>query len=209
MADDTVNITYETLFDILRAEKQREELQKLDENFFKNLVEYLKDKQQIMLKVDDTLFSAGEKEKTKRQLQNINKMLKEFYERREKKIINMAINRSRTNSSIIDTSTLLAEEKQFYESILKILDLYRKGILLNILESKAPEIQQEQTGEQENLPKQPCDNKLIRFLQPVPKFVGQDLEIYGPFEKEDIANLPKRIADILILKERAAEIKQE
>ena len=41
----------------------------------------------------------------------------------------------------------------------------------------------------------------------MPKFVGRDLEVYGPFEEEDIANLPGEIADILILKNRAEEIK--
>jgi len=47
----------------------------------------------------------------------------------------------------------------------------------------------------------------VRFLYAVPKFVGKELEEYGPFEEEDIANLPSDIADILIGKGRVEEIK--
>ena len=48
--------------------------------------------------------------------------------------------------------------------------------------------------------------KLIRFLQEIPQFVGTDLSTYGPFDKEDIANLPSEIAELLIKKEKAEEI---
>ena len=51
--------------------------------------------------------------------------------------------------------------------------------------------------------------KLIRFLTEIPKFIGTDLNIYGPFEREDLANLPKDIAKTLIEKKRAEEIKSE
>ena len=42
------------------------------------------------------------------------------------------------------------------------------------------------------------NTKLVRFLHTVPKFVGKELEEYGPFAEEDIANLPLEIADLLI-----------
>ena len=48
--------------------------------------------------------------------------------------------------------------------------------------------------------------KSIRFIKPVPKFLGTELEIYGPFEENDIASLPSRIAKVLIKKERAEEM---
>ena len=51
--------------------------------------------------------------------------------------------------------------------------------------------------------------KLLRFLSHVSKFVGTELEEYGPFEEEDIANLPTEIADVLIAKGKAEEIKEE
>ena len=52
-----------------------------------------------------------------------------------------------------------------------------------------------------------AQTKLVRFLYSVPKFVGQELEEYGPFEEEDIANLPSEIADVLLGKGKVEEIK--
>ena len=53
------------------------------------------------------------------------------------------------------------------------------------------------------------DTKLVRFLYSVPKFVGKELEEYGPFEEEDIANLPIEIAKVLIDKGRVEEVKED
>ena len=46
---------------------------------------------------------------------------------------------------------------------------------------------------------------LIRFLEDTPQIIGVDLLIYGPFEKEDVANLPEKNARILI-SEKLAEL---
>ncbi len=44
---------------------------------------------------------------------------------------------------------------------------------------------------------------MVRFISAVPKFVGPELEVYGPFEPEDMASLPKKMANILVKKGRA------
>ena len=51
-------------------------------------------------------------------------------------------------------------------------------------------------------------NKLVRFVHAVPKFVGPELEEYGPFQEEDVANLPSEVANVLITKGRAEALKQ-
>ena len=43
-------------------------------------------------------------------------------------------------------------------------------------------------------------------MQAIPQFVGDDLEVYGPFESEDISNLPTRVAEVLIKNNRAEEL---
>ena len=53
------------------------------------------------------------------------------------------------------------------------------------------------------------ENRLVRIIHPIPKFVGTDLNIYGPFEQEDVSLLPRKVADLLINKNRAEEIKIE
>lgn len=47
---------------------------------------------------------------------------------------------------------------------------------------------------------------VIRVLTPLPKFIGADLKIYGPYLEDDIVKLPKNIADLLIKKKRAEKI---
>ena len=61
---EEVTITYETLFELLRREKERNELQKLDDSFFPNILRYLKDKHTIINQQQTDLFSAEEKKKT-------------------------------------------------------------------------------------------------------------------------------------------------
>ena len=53
----------------------------------------------------------------------------------------------------------------------------------------------------------PNSTKLVRFIYTVPKFVGNDLNTYGPFESENLASLPLKVADVLIKRKRAQEIK--
>ena len=210
-----INITYETLFELLRREKNRDDLQELQVTFFKEVIEYLGERQRMFDETShkEDLFSATEREKTMTQLGNVKKIVKELYDRREKKIISMALNKSRTGSNIIDTSKLLAEESKFYNTLVAALNNYREGVLMNVLSLKEPLIEEIKSAapEAEKKEEGKADEKLIkmlRFLNPIPKFVGKELEVYGPFEEDDMASLPTAIADLLIQKGRAEEIKE-
>jgi DNA replication initiation complex subunit (GINS family) len=39
---------------------------------------------------------------------------------------------------------------------------------------------------------------IVRFLQDIPEIVGVDLNIYGPYKKEDVGSLPKQNAEAFI-----------
>lgn len=198
-----INITYETIYELLRKEKYETELQPLPQTFFSNVIEYLGEKQTILesQKSQNSIFSK-ETEKTEKQIQNVKRILKELYEKRENKIIQLTLFSSRTNLSH-EYQNMLPEEQEFFNSLLKLLDNYRTGILDNILNLKFPVLSPPKDIKTENKE----TSKLIRFIHPVPKFVGEDLKIYGPFSEEDIANIPARAAQILITKKRAYEIK--
>ena len=43
----------------------------------------------------------------------------------------------------------------------------------------------------------------IKFNQMVPKFLGRELEVYGPFDIDDVATLPNEISQILIKQGKA------
>jgi len=224
-----VRITYETLFDLLRREKSRNELQDLENTFFEDVVTYLRDKNSTL--GDQSTSSRAEQEKIKIQIRNIKRILKELYELREKKIINLATNKIRTGSNLIDTSKMLPEERQLYEETCLLLEKFKSGILLKISEMDLPDIElgeyahkrevvssdeEDKTDVSEDVnenvsyestyinndEKLSNGNSKVRFLSDLPKFMGLDKKPYGPFSKNDTAELPQDMVELLSKKGR-------
>ncbi len=207
MEEKSLKITYDVLFDMLKREKQRSELQKCDASFYDDLAAY------VQKKADAPAQMAL------RQQDNVLKIIAEIYERREKKIVLMALDKSRTKSNLVDTSGLLPPEKALFDSLIAFFDNYRTDILDSICAGLPPtsvSFSSALPASHEaslrgtagfSLPKS-SKTKAVRFICPVPKFVGRDLQEIGPFAEHDIATLPPEIADILIAKGKAAEINE-
>ncbi|MBI2148395.1 hypothetical protein HYU23_01845 [Candidatus Woesearchaeota archaeon] len=197
MPDDSI-ITYEKLYEVLRLEKYKKELQKLDLDFYKKVINYLEEKKSILKSQEskDSVFASQSISKTKRQLENTKMILKELYERREGKIIQMALFSSRTSEKSEETDALIDEELSFYKSLVNIFGKYKLGILENILNNKMPLIDK----------KEEKKSKTLKFLHPIPQFIGDDMQVYGPFEQEDIAVIPNRVSEILIKNNKAEEL---
>jgi DNA replication factor GINS len=211
MEGKEISITYETLFELLRREKNRDELQNLNATFYHDLVEYLATKNQLMQKKMSEIEDASglESRRILIQMDNTSKIIRELYERREKKIILLALNKARTGSSLIDASTLLDEEKKLFMDLQDVLQNSRQGILCNLLNAKLPDICPKPVQTEEEAKDETKDEtRMVRFILSVPKFVGSELETYGPFETDDVARLPSEIASILINKGRAEEINE-
>ena len=166
------------------------------------MIKYIKDKRDILesQKTKENIFAAKETERTNKQLESIYRILKELYDKRENKIITLSLLNSR-NESKVDMSLLLPEEIKLYESLKENFNNYRKGILDSVLEGKLPVLNEPKTIKTDFQ-----DRMLVRLTNPVPKFVGSNGFKYGPFDEEDIANLPLNIAKLLIEKGRAEEI---
>ena len=195
MAESTKNITYEKLFEILRSEKSNQSLQKLSDAFFEDVQLYMENKLAILKKNKDSdnVFAEKEMEEASKQLANTKKIIKMIYDLREKKIVTMALNKSRTSSSLINTSGLHMQETAFFKDMVELLDTYRKkhlSVLLDGVPRSKPAPQQKQEA-----------SKLVRFLDDVEEFVDSDTT-YGPFREEDIASLPNDIADRLVKKNK-------
>ena len=139
---DSIKITLETLYDILRNEKKKEDLQQLESTFFLDVAMYMREKKGLLdtKKENADIFASSDKSKLDYEIRSIQRILKELYEKREKKIIDIALNKSRTGSDIINTSAMLREEKEFYEHVLSSLNLYRKGVLGAIFHGNLPEM---------------------------------------------------------------------
>jgi DNA replication initiation complex subunit (GINS family) len=150
------------------------------------------------------LQSIDEKAKIEKQLTNVRKIIHELYDRREKKIIEMAINKARTASNIVDVSNLLNEEKKLFEEFVGLVQQGRESILLKLLSKALPSFEIKKVDDSEEKKEEDeKENQMVRFISAVPKFVSPELEVYGPFEPEDMASLPKKIAHVLVKKNRA------
>ncbi|MEW6063262.1 MAG: hypothetical protein AB1571_02750 [Nanoarchaeota archaeon] len=199
MTDDVV-ITYETIFEILRREKYREELQKLDENFYDNVAGYLGEKIHFLnsQKDKESIFSS-ELQKTQKQIDNLRRMLKELYDKRESKVIQLALFCARSNTKK-DYTNMLKKEIEIYDKVVDELKSIR-GIVFNEMLNKKSIVK-----EVKELKKNIDKLKFVRFIKEVSSFVGEDLNTYGPFKAEDVANLPLKVANILIENKEAEEI---
>lgn len=190
-----VNVTYETLFDTLRKEKSSPELQDLEESFYDDVNNYISDKMRTYEETHDI--------KTEKQIQNIKKIVKEIFERRQKKLLMQAFSQGRTTNAI-KFNTKLPEEQYFINNIIEIIQ--KHNILLdrafqqnNLTIQKPVEVKKSSVNTSSDIIQ-------VKFLTKLPKFLGKDLESYGPFEKEDVAELPNQLAEILINKGRAKKV---
>lgn len=247
-------LTYEQLFDTLRREKSRDDLQKLEKEFYDKVRIFLSTKQDtIVAESNSQGIQSLAVQRAQIEYQNVKKIIKELYERRERKIITLALHRTRTEATVIDNDLLLPEEKLFLESMVHLMVQNREQIL-SAIESRdpivvtprlvqsyaqpssydqdyaQPQYEQRETKESDvvtgatSVPVRsttmkgveidegdtysdtPEEGIMVRFIAPVPKFVGKDLRVFGPYEEGQTATLPEDIANILVKKGRAQEM---
>ena len=209
MADKNNIITYENLYNILRKEKQNQELQELKDTFYNEVMAYIEEKKEILesQQKKESIFTTIEVQKTKKQLENIFKILKELYEKRENKIIYLALLNSKTNEETNEESFMLERELELYESLKKVLDNSRNSIFDSIINGNKQKEQEDIEPKDLKVEKMPKNSKKITILKPIESFVDTNLKTRGPFKKEDMAILPEEIAELLISKNIAKEIR--
>ncbi len=173
-------ITYNDIYEAARKERYSEQLQQIPKNFVEEVAGYLRDKKEMASKEDDVFSEAIAK--TKKQLENAITLFKELLLRRRKKILALVLIATETGISKQDFENMLGFEKELFEALMKNIDLTDKSIQ-EILNGK----KQEETN-----------NELIIFKTNVDEFMDLEGGKLGPFEKGQMANIPKNIAKILI-----------
>ncbi len=176
MAAET--ITFELIRRIQREEQRVPTLTKLPENFFKAATSYIEQKRKL---------NAKDSRKVELEVKNIERLIEDIFNRRERKILNQAIINARTG---IAPQNLLEDEKEFYNSLVSTIKQRREESLRALLGSAEEEFA-----------------TLIVFKEDTSEFIGSDLKNYGPFKKGDIANLPEDNKKILIERGVAEEFK--
>ena len=173
-------LTYNDIYEASRKERYSESLQSLPKNFIDEISNYLKEKRDISSKEDDVFSDVIIK--TKKQLENAITLFKELMLRRRKKLLNLVLIAAEVGISKQDFENMLQIEKDLFEELMKCIDISDKRLSSTL------------TGKKEEETK----NELICFIEGVEEFVGLDGNNVGPFEKGQIANLPKEITKILI-----------
>ncbi len=174
-------ITYHDIYEAARKERYSENLQPIPKNFVSEVAIYLKEKKEVASKEDDVFSDVIMK--TKKQLENAVTLFKEFMLRRKKKMLNLVLVAAETGISKQDFDNMLQFEKELFEDLMKCLDSSDKK-LNSLLTGSERETE--------------LKNSLVSFLEDVGEFMDLSGNAVGPFQKGDVANLPKEIAKILI-----------
>jgi DNA replication initiation complex subunit (GINS family) len=215
-----LNKEYEKLYQHWLKEFQQPELTECSQDTFNEYVKY------IQSAIDHNEENINDLKNCLYQTyrDNVKFLFNDFLKIRELKIRNSAL-----ALKDINLDNLTEAEKLLYNNLVSSIKGYKKVKKLAIFEGgEIPSTLQEQKQslELDSLESQPStikqapeinetivstkqikiDYVLVRFLKKTPSLVGIDLRNYGPFEEEDIANLPYKNAKILIFENFAEKI---
>jgi DNA replication initiation complex subunit (GINS family) len=174
-------ISFEYLRKILNEEKKSQNLTKIPDDFYETVRMYIEGKKKLVKEKKDEI-----------ELRNIERIVENIFNLRERKIINFAIMAARAG---VQPSNLTSEERQFFQKVFETLK-ERRIILDKIKSALEGEVKKEV-------------EILVVFKQDFPAFVGIDGQTYGPFKKGDIAKLPEENRKILVSKGIIEEFKVE
>ena len=175
-------VSYNDLYEFLRKERYSEQLQPLSKKFVSDVSKYIGEKKEATKNEED--FFSDEIVKLKKQLENANSIFKELMLLRKKKLLGLVFVASETGINKRDFDNMLDFEKELFDNIMASMEYAEKSLNSEFLNGGfAPE---EQTM------------KLVLFLDDIDEFLDSHGKSLGPFNKDDIVNLPKSVAKILI-----------
>jgi len=180
--NEEFTLDYDELRKIYRLETKSPNLSKLHPEFYKELKKFLSDEKKKYVEEMKDSFSPSILKK----LDTLKKMIEKVREIRLKKCMNLCLMYSRTND--FKEEGLIDFEIDFAKGIIKLID--KQNEQTNIIFGISKKAKSENI---QNLIK-------VKFLQKIPAFIGADMKEYGPFEENDVCDLPEDICSILELK---------
>jgi DNA replication initiation complex subunit (GINS family) len=197
-------ITYETIRNAHRAEKE-EELQKLPIGFFESVRSWFSHKE----KLKDTTSLL--------EVENAKKLLEDIINRREKKIVLAALGTVRGQ---MPPPSLTDDERKFFDQIVNILKGFKNEIndkYRNYDEVVEEKIEEAKKSMEELKPLElekpaektfikPNGKLLVKALADLPRFVGNNMEAYGPIKTGDVIFVPEEVGKQLISRKVAENI---
>lgn len=222
---DTEEINYKTLRKIQQAERQSPMITRIESHFYKDVSVYIK---RLHERLEEET-QAQKKMLLHEELQNIEKIARNIYEHREKKIILAAISKARGGNP--SHENMIKKENQFFKDIYHLILSARSNIYEQSLSAssdmKPPENidtgkpsssttnknEPKNTEKTKKAPsktssKQKNSHPIIRIINDIPTFIGTDNHTYT-LRKADVLTIPPDMADMLIKRKKAQLIKEE
>jgi DNA replication initiation complex subunit (GINS family) len=202
------SVDYKILRKIQQEEKSSPLLTKIDDHLFEDASSYhalLIDRMKKEEKPSRQLIISE-------QIQNVEKIIRNIYEIREKKIILAAIAKARGASP--NEKHFLTIEKNMFSTVYSLL-LKNRDQLLDTKDVENKKEQEHKVNEKQDMGKKPNlidekehttkEVKIVRILETIPTFVGTDTKEYN-LQKHDIVSLPPPLASMLISKKVAEPV---
>jgi len=184
---------YERLHKAWERENEKPELQNISDEFIHEMRRYSEELNKTPTDPGTLTGSI-----TKKERRFVGQMLRELTETRLRKIVTKEL-----RGEPIDAQAMTPEEQRLHANLRQLLLGYRQGA--DIPEPEVPPTvrlprpaqTQRPSGD---APREVSDGDLVvvRFLKPLPAIMGVDMKAYGPFDPEDVANIPRQNAVNLI-----------
>lgn len=178
-----IMLTFDKIRELERNERDSKKLQRLPDDIIEQLKDYLYRKEKIKEKTAADIL----------ELENVKNTIRRFFELRENKIMNAAIDTARTG---MPPENMTREEENVFYNIVAILKDHREKFFEELQKEPKKDIKEEKEIKKNNNEK--------RFVYVVkktlPTFVGPDLKIYELKENDiiEIGAFPKPLNDLLI-----------
>lgn len=195
--DAPETISFETISNAFRKERDSHVLQPLPRDFFEKAKEYLARKRGELdsAKARAGRFSNKLVKQHENELDNAMMAINQLCELRDKKIMILALSQSRiTEKADLE---LTPEEKVMFDGV---LDLVKKKRMQIFGEEVRFEV--EEPKKEEKKAEKPA-GKEVEFMEDTPKFLGLDLKSYGPYKAGDRVNLPDELIELLVSRGKA------
>ncbi len=213
-------INYEKISQINKKERKTSKLTTLDPEFYNVLITHLNLLQEEYNKKHLENPTSTEALLLNNEICKLDGIIKEIYNRRERKILLSALD----HGAKIDVRNMLEHEQRLYNTTVGLLKKYRSEILSqkpspvcdrpDKIQASEPEGEQQEpetkieytenlkagkleAEEAERDEAEAPEQILVHVKEDIEPFVGPDLITYN-LHKEDLATIPKKIAEILL-----------
>ena len=168
-------ISYSFLRDIERGELTQASLVPLPENFYNQVKDYVAELEKNINKGGGVMAL--------REYENVKRIIKRIIEKREEKIVLLAVRG-------VESENLTNEERELFHSIKEKMMEHRKNLGI---EESIESVKKERV-------------KKVRIIKEIEAYTAPDGSVYGPFREREEVVLPSEEANMLVKAKLAEEV---